>query len=114
MPNNLQHIMGSPNSCFSGRSTSTVAKELCKIVWIIEGELKDDQLLYVTGDIACLGCWNTEMAVLMEPTEDANIWKAEAEVDQSILFLLMLNSFCYGRIKVSCCFGTPSRVDLFL
>lgn len=75
--------MDLPNSCFSGRSTSTVETGLCKIVWIVEGELKDDQLLYVTGDIACLGCWDTEMAILMEPTEDANKWKAEAEVEKS-------------------------------
>ncbi|CAM8957560.1 unnamed protein product [Rhodiola kirilowii] len=66
-----------------GNSTS-LEEGLCKIVWIVEAELKDDQLLYVTGDITDLGCWNTEMAILMEPTEDTNIWKAEAEVASGI------------------------------
>lgn len=27
-----------------------------------------------------LGCWKPNMAVLMSPTEHANIWKAESEV----------------------------------
>uniref|UniRef100_A0A7N1A8M5 CBM20 domain-containing protein n=1 Tax=Kalanchoe fedtschenkoi TaxID=63787 RepID=A0A7N1A8M5_KALFE len=70
---------GLPN--FSVLDSSTFTEEgLCKVVWIVEAELKDDQLLYVTGDITGLGCWNTELGILMEPTENTNIWRAEAEV----------------------------------
>lgn len=69
----------SGQSDFSGKPTTCV-DELCKIIWTVEADLEDGQLLYLTGDPAVLGCWKLNMAVLMSPTEHANIWKAEFQV----------------------------------
>ncbi|KAI9079096.1 hypothetical protein K1719_038935 [Acacia pycnantha] len=63
----------------TGKS-SISADKLCKIIWTIEADLEDGQLLYITGDPALLGCWKSDMALLMSPTEDANIWKAEFKI----------------------------------
>ncbi|XP_030482967.1 ribonuclease E/G-like protein, chloroplastic isoform X2 [Cannabis sativa] len=61
-------------------------KGTCKVVLTIETDLKAGQLLYVTGDPSALGCWNPEMAVLMSPTEHANLWRAEVEIACGINF----------------------------
>lgn len=70
---------GSGQSNFSGKPATSV-DELCKIIWTVEADLEDGHLLYITGDPAVLGCWKPNMAVLMSPTEHANIWKAELQV----------------------------------
>jgi len=66
-------------SDFAGKSATNV-DELCKIIWTVEADLEDGHLLYLTGDLAVLGCWKPNMAVLLSPTEHANIWKAEFPV----------------------------------
>lgn len=68
-----------PRPYFSGNS-STAFKGLCKVIWTIEADLEDGQLLYITGDPNVLGCWEPDMAVLMSPTEHTNLWKAEVKV----------------------------------
>lgn len=62
------------------KSTTTSVEVPCKIVWTVEADLEDGHLLYITGDPAELGCWKPNMAVLMSPTEHANIWKAESQI----------------------------------
>jgi len=69
----------SGRSDFAGKSATSV-DELCKIIWTVEADLEDGHLLYLTGDPAVLGCWKPNMAVLLSPTEHANIWKAEFPV----------------------------------
>ncbi|XP_024026618.1 ribonuclease E/G-like protein, chloroplastic [Morus notabilis] len=68
-----------------GRSTASF-KGMCKVVWTIETNLEAGQLLYVTGDPNALGCWEPEMAVLMSPTEHANLWKAEVKIACGVSF----------------------------
>lgn len=67
------------------RSTA-IFKGMCKVVWMIETNLEASQLLYVTGDPNALGCWEPEMAVLMSPTEHANLWKAEVKIACGVSF----------------------------
>ncbi|CAK8537720.1 unnamed protein product [Lathyrus sativus] len=63
------------------KDNSTTRVEVpCKIVWTVEADLEDGHLLYITGGPAELGCWKPNMAVLMSPTEHANIWKAESQI----------------------------------
>ncbi|XP_058747844.1 ribonuclease E/G-like protein, chloroplastic isoform X2 [Vicia villosa] len=63
------------------KDNSTTSVEVpCKIVWTVEADLEDGHLLYITGDPSVLGCWKPNMAVLMSPTEHANIWKAESQI----------------------------------
>lgn len=69
----------SGQSDFSGKPTSSV-DGLCNIIWTVEADLDDGHLMYITGDPAVFGCWKPNMAVLMSPTEHANIWKAEFQV----------------------------------
>lgn len=66
-------------SHFSGNLNTTL-KESCIVAWTIEADLTAGQFLYVTGDPVVLGCWKPEMAVLMSPTEQANLWKVEVKV----------------------------------
>lgn len=68
-----------PYSYISGNS-STAFRGLCKVVWTIEADLEDGQLLYITGDPNVLGCWEPDMAVPMSPTEQTKLWKAEVNV----------------------------------
>ncbi|KAL5981925.1 hypothetical protein ACLOJK_015992 [Asimina triloba] len=61
--------------------STTKNREVVKVLWSVEADLEDDQLLYLTGDIPALGCWEPEMAVLMSPSgEHANLWKTEIKV----------------------------------
>ncbi|XP_027369080.1 ribonuclease E/G-like protein, chloroplastic isoform X2 [Abrus precatorius] len=71
---------GSGQFDVSGKPTTSV-DESCKIIWTVEADLEDSHLLYITGDPAVLGCWKPNMAVLMSPTEHANTWKAEFQID---------------------------------
>ncbi|CAI8585716.1 unnamed protein product [Vicia faba] len=68
-----------------GNSTTSVEVPR-KIVWTVEADLEDDHLLYITGDPDVLGCWKPNMAVLMSPTEYANIWKAESQIAFGVNF----------------------------
>ncbi|OVA19748.1 Carbohydrate binding module family 20 [Macleaya cordata] len=59
----------------------TSCQELCEVLWTIEADLADGQLLYITGDPSTLGCWEPVMAVRMLPSsEHANLWKTKVKV----------------------------------
>ncbi|PKA67037.1 Ribonuclease E/G-like protein, chloroplastic [Apostasia shenzhenica] len=61
--------------------SSTGCGGLCKICWSIEADIGDDQLIFLTGDLASLGSWNPDMAVLLSPsTTSATLWNADIEV----------------------------------
>ncbi|PIA58643.1 hypothetical protein AQUCO_00500530v1 [Aquilegia coerulea] len=57
-----------------------------KVEWTIEANLADGQLLYITGDLIALGCWNPDTAILMLPTRHLNLWKTEVKVPCGINF----------------------------
>ncbi|KAL5794363.1 hypothetical protein ACOSP7_002957 [Xanthoceras sorbifolium] len=59
---------------------------LCEVVWTIEADVAPGQLLYITGDPGVLGCWDPDMAILMSPTEDGNLWKAEVKIAAGVNF----------------------------
>ncbi|KAK4279059.1 hypothetical protein QN277_016819 [Acacia crassicarpa] len=88
LPRNIFRFTCSVKSRKSFRRLATLstgkpsisADKLCKIIWTVESDLEDGQHLYITGDPAVLGCWKSDMALLMSPTEDANIWKAEFKI----------------------------------
>ncbi|XP_028200298.1 ribonuclease E/G-like protein, chloroplastic isoform X5 [Glycine soja] len=84
-----------------GKSATSV-DELCKIIWTVEADLEDGHLLFITGDPAVLGCWKPNMAVLLSPTEHANIWKAEFQIAFGLNF--KYNYFIKGK------FGSSSDV----
>ncbi|CBI28473.3 unnamed protein product, partial [Vitis vinifera] len=81
-------------------NSSTAFKGLCKVIWTIEADLEDGQLLYITGDPNVLGCWEPDMAVLMSPTEHTNLWKAEVKITCGINF--KYNYFLKGDAWPSC------------
>ncbi|KAJ4980284.1 hypothetical protein NE237_031121 [Protea cynaroides] len=82
------------HSCLLRSSAVSVSKgnpsiscrELCKVLWTIEANLEDGQLLYITGDPNALGHWEPGMAVLMIPAEDSNLWKTEVRVPYGMNF----------------------------
>nr|KYP45338.1 Ribonuclease E [Cajanus cajan] len=78
---------------------ATSVDELCKIIWTVEADLEDGHLLYITGDLAELGCWKPNMAVLMSPTEHANTWKAEFQIAFGLNF--RYNYFIKGKSRSS-------------
>lgn len=82
-----------------GNSTST-SKGLCKVVWTIEADLSDGQLLYLTGDPNVLGCWEPDIGILMSPSEHANMWRAEAKIARGVNF--KYNYFIKEDIWPSC------------
>ncbi|KAK8914564.1 hypothetical protein KSP39_PZI023954 [Platanthera zijinensis] len=54
---------------------------LFTVCWSIEADIGDNQLIFLTGDLVSLGCWNPDKAVLLSPsTEGANLWYAEIQV----------------------------------
>lgn len=57
---------------------------LCEVVWTVEADLADGELLYVTGDPDALGCWQPEIATLLHPTETSNLWKAEVKIPAGV------------------------------
>ncbi|XP_019431595.1 PREDICTED: ribonuclease E/G-like protein, chloroplastic isoform X1 [Lupinus angustifolius] len=81
-----------------GKPTGSV-DELCKIIWTVEADLDDGHLLYITGDPAVLGCWKPNMALLMSPTEHANIWKVEFQIASGLNF--RYNYFIKGKSRSS-------------
>lgn len=69
------------------KGKSTTSRGLCKVVWAIEAELADGQVLYVTGDPFALGCWEPDMAIPMTPClENSNVWKAEIRIPCGVNF----------------------------
>ncbi|KAK8914566.1 hypothetical protein KSP39_PZI023952 [Platanthera zijinensis] len=53
---------------------------LFTVCWSIEADIGDNQLIFLTGDLVSLGCWNPDKAVLLSPsTEGANLWYAEIQ-----------------------------------
>ncbi|MQL94087.1 hypothetical protein Taro_026744 [Colocasia esculenta] len=65
---------------FPGDSVRSTSRDLCKVLWTIEADVADDQLLYITGDPAALGCWEPEKAIPMSPCkEQAKLWITETE-----------------------------------
>ncbi|XVF21182.1 hypothetical protein REPUB_Repub12eG0068600 [Reevesia pubescens] len=70
---------------------------LCGVVWTVEADLADGQLLYVSGESVALGCWEPEMAILMSPTEHANIWRAEVKIACGVNF--KYNYFIKGGMQ---------------
>lgn len=75
-------------------------KESCNVVWTIEADLRAGQLLYITGDPVVFGCWEPEMAILMSPTEHANLWKAEVQLACGVNF--KYNYFIKGETQPFC------------
>ncbi|XP_042498170.1 ribonuclease E/G-like protein, chloroplastic isoform X1 [Macadamia integrifolia] len=73
-------LFRSPVMSVSKGNFSISCRELCKVLWTIEANVEDGQLLYITGDPTALGYWEPEMAVLMTPAEHSNLWKTEVKV----------------------------------
>nr|KJB42719.1 hypothetical protein B456_007G165100 [Gossypium raimondii] len=72
-------------SAKKGLSTATF-EGLCEVVWTVEADLAEGQLLYISGEPVALGCWKPETAILMSPTEHANIWMAEVKIAGGVNF----------------------------
>ncbi|CAN1236211.1 Ribonuclease E/G-like protein, chloroplastic [Linum grandiflorum] len=53
---------------------------LCEVDWTIEADLRDGQILYLGGEHTSLGCWQTDKAIQMCPTEDTNLWRAQVKM----------------------------------
>eukprot|EP00268_Persea_americana_P014871 TRINITY_DN16702_c0_g1_i1.p1 TRINITY_DN16702_c0_g1~~TRINITY_DN16702_c0_g1_i1.p1 ORF type:complete len:1018 (+),score=222.02 TRINITY_DN16702_c0_g1_i1:163-3216(+) len=70
------------------KGDSTVAsQDMCKVLWSIEADMADGQLMYITGDLVALGCWDPDMAILMSPsTEHSYLWKTEINVPCGVNF----------------------------
>lgn len=90
------------------------------MVWTIEANVTAGQHLYLTGEPVVLGCWKPGMAVLMSPTEHANLWMAEVKVispsyDDWLQFLLvnmhiiMRDWYC----KISALLAVSDSCDTF-
>lgn len=62
------------------------SEELYEVLWIIEAELTEDQLLYITGDPVSLGGWEPAMAILMFSTGEGNIWTAKVKMASGVNF----------------------------
>ncbi|KAG0498341.1 hypothetical protein HPP92_003032 [Vanilla planifolia] len=92
LQNNIRigfYACSSRSSLISTRNgvSSIKSRELCKIHWTIEADLGDSQLIFLTGDLVSLGCWNPDVAVLFSPSaEFPNLWTAEIEVPYGIHF----------------------------
>ncbi|KAK8269995.1 hypothetical protein V6Z12_D11G165400 [Gossypium hirsutum] len=72
-------------SAKKGLSTATF-EGLCEVVWTVEADLAEGQLLYISGEPVALGFWKPETAILMSPTEHANIWVAEVKIAGGVNF----------------------------
>ncbi|XP_073002315.1 ribonuclease E/G-like protein, chloroplastic isoform X3 [Typha latifolia] len=58
--------------------SAITCRGLCKVLWTIEADILDGNLIFITGDPVTLGCWEPEMAVLLSPSsESTNLWEAE-------------------------------------
>ncbi|XP_022771641.1 ribonuclease E/G-like protein, chloroplastic isoform X3 [Durio zibethinus] len=78
-----------------GVSTATFEGS-CEVVWTVEADLTEGQLLYISGESVALGCWEPEMAILMSPTKSANIWRAEVKIACGVNF--KYNYFIKGEM----------------
>eukprot|EP00257_Ricinus_communis_P019196 XP_015578112.1 ribonuclease E/G-like protein, chloroplastic [Ricinus communis] len=76
-------LMSPIMSMRKGRSITT-SGELCTVVWTVEADLTAGQLLYITGEPISLGGWQPEMALLMCPTEHANLWTTEVKIPSGV------------------------------
>ncbi|XVF31936.1 hypothetical protein REPUB_Repub17cG0037800 [Reevesia pubescens] len=81
----------------NGLSTATF-EGLCEVVWIVEADLANGQLIYISGESVALGCWEPEMAILMSPTDHANIWRAEVKIATGVNF--KYNYFIKGEMQL--------------
>lgn len=72
-------------SAKKGLSTATF-EGLYEVVWTVEADLAEGQLLYISGEPVALGFWKPETAILMSPTEHANIWVAEVKIAGGVNF----------------------------
>ncbi|KAF8409769.1 hypothetical protein HHK36_005848 [Tetracentron sinense] len=80
-------LLKSPVMSVRKGNSDPPGQELCKVLWTVEADLADGQLLYITGDPIALGCWEPESAVLMSPSsEHANLWKTEVKVPCGVNF----------------------------
>ncbi|XP_017969370.1 PREDICTED: ribonuclease E/G-like protein, chloroplastic isoform X2 [Theobroma cacao] len=80
------------------KGLSTVTFEgLCEVVWTVEADLAEGQLLYISGESVALGCWEPETAILMSPTVHANIWRAEVKIACGVSF--KYNYFIKGKMQ---------------
>ncbi|KAK6286814.1 hypothetical protein POUND7_012993 [Theobroma cacao] len=80
------------------KGLSTVTFEgLCEVVWTVEADLAEGQLLYISGESVALGCWEPETAILMSPTVHANIWRAEVKIAYGVSF--KYNYFIKGKMQ---------------
>ncbi|XP_077214562.1 RNAse E/G-like protein [Tasmannia lanceolata] len=79
-------FLNSPVISTRNGNSALTSQELCKVLWTIEADIADGQLLYITGDPLALGCWEPEMAILMSPTEHANLWRTEMKVPCAMSF----------------------------
>lgn len=93
--NVLGHTIRTGNNSFCMRSaimhtrrgkSSITSESYCKVVWTVEAEVADDQLLYLAGDLMELGCWEPQMAIPMSPTQHANLWKVEVKIACGVSF----------------------------
>ncbi|KAK5784242.1 hypothetical protein PVK06_038764 [Gossypium arboreum] len=85
-------------SAKKGLSTATF-DGLYEVVWTVEADLAEGQLLYISGEPVALGCWKPETAILMSPTEHANIWMAEVKIACGVNF--KYNYFIKGEKQPS-------------
>ncbi|XP_020109787.1 ribonuclease E/G-like protein, chloroplastic isoform X1 [Ananas comosus] len=77
----------SPAASVSYGDSAITCKGLCKVVWTVEADVLDRYLIFITGDLVSLGCWEPEMAVLLFPCiENTNLWKTEIKVPFGINF----------------------------
>ncbi|XP_022728019.1 ribonuclease E/G-like protein, chloroplastic isoform X2 [Durio zibethinus] len=70
---------------------------LCEVVWTVEADLAEGQLLYISGESVAVGCWEPEMAILMSPTEHSHIWRAEVKMACGVNF--KYNYFIKGEMQ---------------
>lgn len=89
------NLHGGVYACFSRSSlmstrngySSIQCNKLCKLCWSIEADIGDSQLIFLTGDLASLGCWNPDLALLLSPsTESTHLWYAEIKVPNGSYF----------------------------
>ncbi|KAF3964959.1 hypothetical protein CMV_010812 [Castanea mollissima] len=97
---NFNSFRRSPIMAIKKGKLNHTLKESCNVVWTIEADLRAGELLYITGDPVVFGCWEPEMAILMSPTEHANLWKAEAQLACGINF--KYNYFIKGETQPFC------------
>lgn len=68
-------------------------KGFCTISWNLKADVEAGYQIFITGDPVTLGCWESNMAVLLVPSvESDSIWTAEIKV-----FLLFALKLFYGN-----------------